>query len=418
MKKILIVLCCLAMANGLFAQQALFNSSSVVSPETNPDGSVTFRLYYPKAVTVQVSGDFLPQKKVHVNFGGRSMAIDVTGSADMKEDTAGVWSYTSDPLDPELYSYGFIVNGMKYPDPSNIYRNRDVSTWTNIFIIAKSEGDKGYLYSVNKVPHGNLEKVWYASPSLKLERRMTIYTPAGYEEGKGKYPVLYLLHGAGGDENAWSELGRAAQIMDNMIANGKAKPMIVVMPNGNANTSAAPGEWSAGMYQPSLGFGGGKGPDFGKPAASMEQSFPDIVKYVESHYRVLKGQYDRAMCGLSMGGGQTFSTTMLYPSMFGYIGLFSPGLSLGKGSSGGKSFLDAMNSDSEFQTDIAALFAAKPRLYWIGIGKTDFLYSPVADLRTYLDAHGYPYEYMETDGGHIWRNWRIYLTVFAGKLFK
>jgi enterochelin esterase family protein len=104
--------------------------------------------------------------------------------------------------------------------------------------------------------------------------------------------------------------------------------------------------------------------------------------------------------------------------MFGYIGLFSPGLSLGKGSNGGKSFLDAMNSDPEFQTDITALFAAKPRLYWIGIGKTDFLYSSVADLRTYLDAHGYPYEYMETDGGHIWRNWRIYLTVFAGKLFK
>ena len=160
-----------------------------------------------------------------------------------------MWSYTTAVLSPELYSYAFNVDGLNINDPANIYMNRDISTYSNIFIITKTKGDKGYLYSVNEVPHGNLAKVWYESPTLKMQRRMTIYTPAGYDKGKA-YPVLYLLHGAGGDENAWSELGRASQIMDNLIATGKAKPMIVVMPNGNPDCQAAPGEWSKGMYKP------------------------------------------------------------------------------------------------------------------------------------------------------------------------
>lgn len=202
MKLRLITLAMLATAAlSAVAQQALFSRAAVKSPEINPDNSVTFRLHAPKAITVELTGDFLPEK---------------TRSVKMKEDSAGVWTFTSDPLDPELYSYSFIVNGMRYLDPSNIYQNRDVATWTSIFIIKGDKGSKGDLYSVNDVPHGNLSKVWYESPTLKLNRRMTVYTPAGYEKGKN-YPVLYLLHGAGGDENAWSELGRAAQILDNLI---------------------------------------------------------------------------------------------------------------------------------------------------------------------------------------------------------
>ena len=248
------------------AQQALNwrQGQQVVSPDVHADNTVTFNLYAPKAVKVEVAGDFLPG----------------SGAVAMKEGRNGVWSYTTDKLAPELYSYTFNIDGMtSVKDPSNIYVNRDIVSFTNIFIISNEKGDKGDLYKVNEVPHGNLSKVWYNSPTLKMQRRMTVYTPAGYDKG-GKYPVLYLLHGAGGDENAWSELGRAAQILDNLIATGKAKPMIVVMPNGNPNCQAAPGEWSFGMYTP--GFrDGGTGPK--TPAvASIPESFMDIVNYMDN----------------------------------------------------------------------------------------------------------------------------------------
>jgi len=381
------------------AQQALWGGATVTSPEINADGTVTFRLSSPKAITVQVMGDFLTQ-----------------GPADLKQGQDGIWTYTTpEPLEPELYSYNFLVNGMRYLDPSNIYMNRDVATWTNIFIISREKGDKGDLYSVNDVPHGNLQKVWYDSPTLGLTRRMTVYTPPKYEEsGKTKYPVLYLCHGAGGDENAWSELGRAAQILDNLIAQGKAKPMIIVMPNGNPNCEAAPGEWGFGMYQPSMGGGAVRLP---QAKAGIPESFPDIMNYVESHYRVLKGAANTAMCGLSMGGGHTFQTTKMFPGKFGYIGLFSAAISVG--SYGDQSPLaEKMRKDEAFNKDMAALFAAKPKLYFIGIGKTDFLIQSNNDYRAWLTEKGYPFEYMETEGGHIWRNWRIYLSHFAQELFK
>ena len=288
-------------------------------------------------------------------------------------------------------------------------------SFTNIFIISNEKGDKGDLYKVNEVPHGNLSKVWYNSPTLKMQRRMTVYTPAGYDKG-GKYPVLYLLHGAGGDENAWSELGRAAQILDNLIATGKAKPMIVVMPNGNPNCQAAPGEWSFGMYTP--GFrDGGTGPT-APAAASIPESFMDIVNYVDDNYRTVKSRAGRAVCGLSMGGGHTFHVSLLYPNTFDYYGLFSAGLHLNSGQIMGGSFADQIKNSPDFAQQSAKLFGSKPKLYWMGMGKTDFLYQATVDLRNYWDSKGYNYEYVETDGGHIWRNWRIYLTMFAQKIFK
>ena len=412
MKRIITILAAMALTASAFAQQALFGGPTVKSPEINEDGSVTFRLAAPKAVMVKLTGDMLPQQKIKGQFG----EMEVAGTVDMTEKD-GVWTYTTAPLEGELYSYNFIVDGIRLLDPSNIYQSRDVATWTSVVIVSRNDSDKGHYYSVNKVPHGDVARVWYDSPALGLSRKLTIYTPAGYSDpgNKTKYPVLYLCHGAGGDEEAWITLGRTAQILDNLIAEGKAKPMIVVMPNGNVNTSAAPGEWSAGQYQPSFGAG----PDFGKPKASMDESFLDIVNYVESRYRVLKGQYNRAMCGLSMGGGHTFATTLRYPKEFGYIGLFSAGLSIpGANRDYRQPLLEQAENSPEFQASMAALFAAKPKLYWIGMGKTDFLYQSTADLRTYLDSHEYPYEYLETDGGHIWRNWRIYLTEFAQKIFK
>ena len=395
MKKALFTIALALFAVTGFAQQALFSRNVVKSPEINADNSVTFRLHAPKAITVQLTGDC------------------VDGVVSMKEDSLGVWSYTTGKLEPELYSYSFIVNGMRMLDPSNIYQNRDVATWTNIFIISDQKGDKGDLYSVNKVPHGNVSKVWYESPTLKLTRRMTVYTPAGYDKGKN-YPVLYLLHGAGGDENAWSELGRAAQILDNLIAAGKAKPMLVVMTNGNPNTAAAPGEWDFGMYQPAMGGGGVQLP---QAAASMDESFMDVVNFIEKNYKVAKNKANRAICGLSMGGGHSFAISKRFPNTFDYVGLFSAAVSVGQW--GDRTpLLERMNTNEEYNKQMAALFGAKPKLYWIAIGKTDFLYQQNADLRKWLDSKGYPYTYRETDGGHIWRNWRIYLTEFSQMIFK
>lgn len=402
----------LLLGMGSMAQEKLFQGVNVQSPVKNADGTVTFNFFAPNAQKVTVSGDFLPTQKMTTPFG----AYDAPGVAALTKDEKGVWSYTTSQLPTELYSYTFNVDGMNVNDPANIYMNRDITTYSSIFIQTAKKGDKGDLYSVNEVPHGDLAKVWYPSPTLKMNRRLTVYTPAGYDKGKA-YPVLYLLHGAGGDENAWSELGRAAQIMNNLIAAGKAKPMIVVMPNGNPNCQAAPGEWSFGMYTPS--FMGNTGPK--EPAAaSMEQSFMDIVKYVDSHYKTIKDRKGRAICGLSMGGGHTFGVSRMYPKTFNYYGLFSAGLSIGgfQDIQNKASFYDKLKGNKQATDELSALFASKPALYWIAIGKTDFLYQANADLRKYFDEKGYKYEYLETDGGHIWRNWRIYLTEFAQKVFK
>ena len=187
------------------------------------------------------------------------------------------------------------------------------------------------------------------------------------------------------------------------------------MPNGNPNCQAAPGEWSFGMYTP--GFrDGGTGPK--EPAvATIPESFMDIVNYVDANYRTLKDRAHRAICGLSMGGGHTFHVSLLYPTKFDYFGLFSAGLHL---STGGyqDSFAEQIKKDPNFAKQSAVLFGSKPKLYWMGMGKTDFLYQSTVDLRAFWDSKGYPYEYVETDGGHIWRNWRIYLTMFAQKIFK
>ena len=407
MKKLLLSLALGAICWGTAtAQEALWSGSQVTSPVINADGTVTFNIVAPKAVKVEISGDFLAPQKIETPMG----TYEAPGVAELTEKN-GVWTYTSPRLAPELYSYTVRVNDMSILDPSNVYVNRDIASLTSIFIVSDKEGDKGDLYRVNEVPHGNVAKVWYDSPTLKMQRRMTIYTPAGYDKGKN-YPVMYLLHGAGGDEDAWTTLGRAAEIMDNLIAKGLAKPMLIVMPNGNTNCQAAPGAWSKGMYVPS--FMG----SLDQPAvASMDESFPDIVKYVESHYKVAKGKKNRAICGLSMGGGHSFATSKRYPDMFDYVGLFSAGLHI-SGDNQGKSFYQMLQESTEVKAQLAKLFAAKPALYWIAIGKTDFLYQQNADLRRYFDEKGYPYEYLETEGGHIWRNWRIYLTEFAQKAFK
>ena len=367
------------------AQQALWGSASVVSPEIHENQTVTFRLHAPKAVKVQVMGDFLS-----------------TGVADLVENKDGVWEYTTpEPLKPELYGYTFWVDGLKINDPSNVHLIRDVATMTNVFIIGGGRAD---LYKVNNVPHGTVSKVWYDSPSLGMNRRLTIYTPAGYESSGKRYPVFYLLHGMGGDEDAWSELGRATQILDNLIAQGKAEPMIVVMTNGNAALEAAPGESSLGLEVQ---------PTFQLPKTmegSFEIHFPEVVKFVDKHYRTKGNKRNRAIAGLSMGGFHSLHISKQYPDMFNYVGLFSAAIMPLK--DGASSVYEDMEGK------LATQFAKKPALYWIAIGKTDFLYKANVEYRKLLDAKGYPYEYFENEDGHIWRNWRIYLSEFAPKLFK
>lgn len=393
MKRLTALIVALLIGVTMFAQQALWGSAPVVSPEIHGNNTVTFRFKAPKAVRVQLTGDFLPVQK--------NAKFEAPGIVDLKEGQEGVWEYTTpEPLKPELYSYSFIVDGLRVNDPSNVYLIRDVSTLTNVFIIG---GDRADFYKVNPVPHGTVSRVWYDSPALGLERRMTVYTPAGYETGGKRYPVLYLLHGMGGDEEAWISLGRTAQILDNLIAQGKAKPMIVVMPNGNASQEAAPGESSRGMVPPTMQL-----PK--TMEGSYEQAFPEIVKFIDKNYRTIKSKSGRAIAGLSMGGFHSLHISKQYPDMFNYVGLFSAAIMPNKEVS--SPIYENMEGKLKVQFD------KNPALYWIAIGKTDFLYKANEEYRKLLDKKGYKYTYYESDEGHIWKNWRIYLTEFVPMLFR
>lgn len=389
--KTLVTLCALSLALTASAQQALGPGTGIISPEINPDNTVTFRYVNPKAVSVQVTGDFLPAQEVEVPGRGK---FALPGTAELIEKE-GVWTFTSQPLSGDFYSYNFIVDGKRSLDPSNVYMSRDIATWTNTFTLSTEAGDPGHYYMTNDVPHGTLTKVWYDSPNAKMDRRITIYLPAGYEQGKGKYPVLYLLHGSGGDENAWSELGRATQILDNLIAEGKAEPMIVVMPNGVVRNPSAPEVNETNMFQPTMTN------SRDQDTRPFEDEFPIIRQFVEQTYRVKKGANNTAIAGLSMGGRHSFAISRRYPGTIGYVGLFS-----------------GAGSGPENEKELAALFAAKPKLYWIGVGSADGVKVTASALRDYCQQKGYPCEYYESDGGHIWKNWRTYLTIFAQKIFK
>jgi enterochelin esterase family protein len=236
-----------------------------------------------------------------------------------------------------------------------------------------------------------------------MDRRLTIYTPPGYETGSEKYPVLYLLHGAGGDEEAWMALGRLSQIMDNLIAAGKAEPMIVVMPNGNVIQDAAPGEGTDGYYKP----------QFMVPKTmdgTYEATFPDIMKFVESSYRVKADKANRAIAGLSMGGFHSLHISRYYPNTFDYVGLFSAAI----GVNDNVTSKVYENLDTTLETQMKNGY----KLYWIGMGKTDFLYKSGEEYRAKLDKMGMKYTYVETEGGHTWTNWRVYLSQIAPLLFK
>ena len=370
------------------AQQALWGATGVVSPEVKEDNTVTFRLQAPDAKEVKITGDWMPAQGW------------TPGSEAMTKDDKGIWSYTTKPLESDLYSYSFLVDGLKNTDPNNVYLIRDVASVFNVFIVG---GGKADLYKVNKVPHGTVARRWYDSPGNSLTRRITIYTPFGYESSKEKYPVLYLLHGMGGDEEAWIALGRTSQILDNLIAQGKAKPMIVVMTNGNVAQEAAPGESSLGMYKPTFQLPNTMDGKF-------EETFTDVIKFVESNYRVKAEKSGRAIAGLSMGGYHSLHISRYYPNTFDYVGLFSAAVVPDA------KVISKVYADIDGTLNIQMKNGYK--LYWIGIGKSDFLFKFNEEYRAKLDKMGMKYTYVETEGGHTWTNWRVYLSEFAPLLFK
>ena len=407
MKRTILIAISLLLGVSAFGQQALFGGPSTESPVINPDGTVTFRFQAPKAIKVQVTGDFLPTQHTEFEMNGQKMAFDSPGVADLQERQGGVWEYTTPfVVEPEMYTYTFRVDGTSVIDPNNMFVNRDVASLTSVLLVPKA-GARSDLYAIHKVPHGTVSKVWYHSDKAGFDRRLTVYTPAGYEKSKTKYPVLFVLHGIGGDEDAWVTQGRATQILDNLIARGDAKPMIVVFTNGNISEEAAPLENSTGYTRPTMSL-----PQ--TMEGSFETAFPEIVKFIESNYRTIGKKQGRAICGLSMGGFHTLYITLNNPDMFNYSGMFSAAIGTGSEQSA--------SGNPEIYKDIdgklATYFAKKPALLWIGIGSTDFLIQSNNDFRKKLDAAGYPYKYMETDGGHIWRNWRIYLSEFVPLLFK
>ncbi|MDE7396776.1 MAG: esterase, partial [Muribaculum sp.] len=241
------------------AQEALNFRQDSNAPMANADSTLTFRLFAPQACEVFVTG-----------IGDSPIPL--------QKNEDGLWSVTTGKLKPDLYTYAYSVDGVRTIDPSNVYTARDIAALSNVVILP---GGNAEMYAVNDVPHGTVRKVWYDSPALGNKRRMTVYTPAGYEDNTDKrYPVLYLLHGMGGDEEAWNELGRASIILDNLIAAGQAEPMIVVMPNGNGNQIAAPGQTAEGMYTPA-------GARSVAAPGRFESSMPDIIGFVDSHFRTI-----------------------------------------------------------------------------------------------------------------------------------
>lgn len=367
----------------------------VVSPEIADNNTVTFNLYSVDAQSVVLNGSWMGQGD----------------NGTMTKDSRGVWSITTAPLLSDMYHYNFIVDGVSIIDPSNPKAMRDGTRYASTLIIPGKESE---VFEVLDVPHGSLTKVWYDSPTLGLNRRMYVYTPAGYEDSNEKYPVLYLLHGGGGDEDAWTSLGRANYILDNLIAQGKAKPMIVVMTNGNATQTASITDWSK-TTQSAQGTGR-VNIDNEQEVLNSTTMFPnslvkDVIPYIEKHYRVISNSANRAIAGLSMGCLQTQIIAMSNPELFQYIGCFSLGIHF-------NDQFEIISNKILIPAYDRHLKTMNNKLFYIACGTEDFCFEGVQTLRAKLDEHNFKYLYNETGGGHTWANWRRYLADLAPRLFK
>ena len=347
----------------------------VISPDVQPDRRVTFRVLATNATSVRLSAGDIPN----------------SGRLEMKKGTNGVWEVTLDPIDPGAYRYNFNIDGVSVIDPRNPATSEsNNNVWSLVYV-------PGTFSDTKDVPHGAVSEVTYHSKALQRPRRMHVYTPPGYESGKGKFPVFYLLHGAGDSDDAWSTVGRAGFIIDNLIAEKKAKPMIVVMPAGHtrasgfrpAGTNAAPDEF-------------------------VQDFLSDVMPHVEKNYRVSTDRNDRAIAGLSMGGGQTLNIGIPNLEKFAYIGVYSSGVF---------GITSTNRNSPAFEDQHKDILAnAKLRkglkLFWFGTGKDDFLVQTTRATVEMFKKHGFDVIYDETTGAHTWIVWRNYLHDFTPKLFQ
>lgn len=381
MKRILSFFAATVLAVCSMGAQELSNFSfgrgpRIVSPDIQAD-SVTFNLKADYATMVKLSGSWMD---------GWGATIDMTRGEN------NVWSVKIPLPSPEIYTYNFVVDGVSVNDPLNYMVQRDGTRYLNMLLVP---GERTENYFAAPEKRGTVRYNWYDSGILGINRRLTVYTPYGYESsGRTRYPVLYLLHGAGGDEEAWSSMGRAAQILDNLIAKGLAEPMIVVMPNGNPNQQAA---CTMGLPATELNF---RDPAFAN--AYVRSLVEEIIPFIEKNFRAIPKKASRAIAGLSMGGGHTIAASGLYPDTFDYICPLSMG---------------AQRND-ELDARLHGIKKAGYKLYFLACGNTDFLFESANALDEALTANGLEHTYFVSEGGHTWANWRLYLNTFAPLLFK
>jgi enterochelin esterase-like enzyme len=354
-------------------------AASFTSPEVHADKKVTFRIFAPKASEVTLRGDWM------------------TGPAGkLEKDEKGVWSTTVGPLTPDFYSYSFMVDGVRTLDPRNPTIKQGINSLDNMFFLPGPEAD---FQDAKPVPHGDIRKVWYNSNTLGMQRRMHVYTPPGYDAGEESYPVFYLLHGGGDEDSGWSTIGRAGFILDNLIAAKKAKPMLVVMPNGS-------------LPRPATASGGKLDP---KEMAALQDRFTnelmkDVVPHIEKNFRVEAGPAHRALAGLSMGGGQTTRVLLSQPGEFAHIAIWSAGLFGGDPA--------AFEKQNEAFFNDAERVNKSVKLLNITVGDKDFALAGSKALSELFTKHGIKHELRVTGGGHTWINWRQYLNELAPKLFR
>ncbi len=351
--------------------------------------SVTFSLNAPEAKTVQVTGDFITGADMF-GLGGR---------ADMHKGEDGTWTYTAENLAPEFYYYYFLVDGVRTLDPLNLTVVHNYQEHLNTFMI---RGEESRYYEIAPSHKGTLVQDWYYSSVIGVERRVHIYLPYGYDCRK-KYDVLYLQHGGGDDEETWITMGRACQILDNMIAEGSVRPMIVVMPNSWDNQIA-----SQNIAEPLF-----KQPTIHRPEARQTDAFRSggkwsddlvqcLIPFIDSKYKVKKGADHRALAGLSMGGLYTLYTAQHHPELFRWYGILGMGIEEEKDVD---AILDPIRKEGY-------------RLMWIGAGEKDMALKNAKVLMKGLESKGMPYEYYNSQDGHNWRSWRRDFVQFAPKLFK
>jgi len=346
------------------------------APVVNPDRTVTFSLKAPQATDVKLNFQ---------NAVGPSPAANPTG---MTKDANGVWSVTIGPLEPNWYGYGFIVDGVNIPDPAN----RDIwsgatSAWSMVMV--PGPGTE-YMADNPAVPHGVWGTVRYFSKVTQTERQMQVYTPPGYNHDNRRYPVFYLMHGGGGNDTDWIVDMRANYIMDNLIAQKKAVPMIVVMPDGNVGSYPLNGPIAADKFPQEL--------------------LGSVIPAIEQNYRVAPGPQNRALAGLSLGGLWTLDTLLLDPGEFAYLGVFSSGWFPGFRT-------DLVQNHSDLLANPAINKGTK--LLWITVGDTtDIAYNNNYATLALFDQYHIKYTFVQGTGGHVWNTWRHNLVSFAPLLFK